>query len=194
MRAEETMNNTSSNTRSLGRLAVLLGLAAGILGATSNQAAAQSNGSASKKGLAGVWAVQVTLRDCTTQAPQGTFNSLVTFHRGGTISESAGSLAFAPGQRSPGHGTWDHKGHDGYRQHMTALVLFTTAPNLPGTPGFDPTKPVSPGFQAGWQTVSHPVDLADADSLTSAGTNAFYKSDGTVYRTGCSTAIGVRVE
>ena len=188
------MNYMSSNARGLGRLAVLLGLAAGILATTGNHAAAQSNGSASKKGLGGVWAVQVTLRDCTTQAPQGSFNSLVTFHRGGTISESAGSLAFAPGQRTPGHGTWNHKGKDSYRQQMIALVLFNTAANLPGTPGFDPAKPVSPGFQAGWVTVSHMVELVDADSLTSAGTNAFYKSDGSVYRTGCSTAIGVRVE
>jgi len=188
------MNNTSSNARGLARLVVLLGLAASILGVTGTLAAAQSNASASKTGLVGVWAVQVTLRDCTTQAPQGSFNSLVTFHRGGTISESAGSLSFAPGQRTSGHGTWDHTGKDSYRQHMIALVLFNTAPNLPGTPGFDPTKPVSPGFQAGWVTVTHTVGLSDADSLTSAGTNAFYRSDGTVYRTGCSTAIGVRIE
>jgi hypothetical protein len=188
------MNNTSSNARGFGRLVILLGLSAGILAATGTHAFAQANGSASKNGLTGLWAVQVTLRDCTTQAPQGSFNSLVTFHRGGTISESAASLAFAPGQRSPGHGTWNHKGRDRYRQHMTALVLFNTAANLPGTPGFDPAKPVSPGFQAGWLTVTHVVTLEDRDSLSSAGTNAFYKSDGTVYRTGCSTAIGVRVE
>jgi hypothetical protein len=188
------MNNTSSNARGLGRLVVLLGLAAGILGVTGSHAAAQSSASASTKGPAGVWAVQVTLRNCTTQAPQGSFNSLVTFHRGGTISESAGSLAFAPGQRSPGHGTWDHVRRDRYRQEMIALVLFDTAPNLPGTPGFDPAKPVSPGFSAGWLTVSHTVELSDPDSLSSSGTNAFYRSDGTVYRTGCSTAIGVRVE
>ncbi|HEV8394302.1 MAG TPA: hypothetical protein VGQ37_08505 [Vicinamibacterales bacterium] len=188
------MNNTSSNVRGLGRLVVLLGLAAGILGATGSHAAAQSNASASQTGLVGVWAVQVTLRNCTTQAPQGPFNSLVTFHRGGTITESTASLAFAPGQRSPGHGTWEHQGGNSYRQHMTALILFDTAPNLPGTPGFDPAKPVSPGFFAGWVTVTHTVELSDADSLSSAGTNAFYRSDGTVYRTGCSTAIGVRVE
>jgi hypothetical protein len=188
------MNHMSSNARGVARLALLLGIAAGTLGATVNHAAAQATPSASKKGLTGAWAVQVTLRDCATQAPQGTFNSLVTFHQGGTISESAGSLAFAPGQRSPGHGTWDQEGHDRYRQQMIALVLFNTAPNLPGMPGFDPTKPVSPGFQAGWVTVTHTVQQSDADSLTSAGTNAFYRSDGTVYRTGCSTAIGVRVE
>ena len=188
------MNYMSVNTRGLGRLAVLVGLAAAILGATANHAAAQSNASASQTGLVGVWAIQVTLRNCTTQAPQGSFNSLVTFHRGGTLTESTASSGFPLGQRTTGHGSWDQTGGNRYRQHMIALMLFDTAPNLPGTPGFDPAKPVSPGFFAGWATVTHTVELGDADSLSSAGTNAFYRSDGTVYRTGCSTAIGVRVE
>lgn len=189
------MINIASNARGLGRLAVLLGLAAGILGATSSSAAAQPKPSASSKaGLVGTWAVQVTLRDCTTQDPRGSFNSLVTFHQGGTISESTASLATAPGQRGPGHGSWAQKSRDRYRQQMIALMLFDTAPNLPGTPGFDPAKPVSPGFFAGWATVTHTVELGDGGNLSSSGTNAFYRSDGTVYRTGCSTAVAVRVE
>ena len=190
----DNMNTTSSNARGLARLAILLGLAAGILAATSSGAAAQPTPSAPSKGLVGTWAVQVTLRDCTTQDPRGSFNSLVTFHQGGTISESTASLATAPGQRGPGHGSWAKTGGDRYSQKMIALMLFDTPPNLPGTPGFDPTKPVSPGFFAGWAKVTHTVELADADSLSSSGTNAFYRSDGTVYRTGCSTAIATRVE
>jgi hypothetical protein len=135
----------------------------------------------------------VTLRDCGTGAPLGPpFNSLVAFHEGGTISESAASLAFAPGQRSPGLGAWTHRRGPTFRQEMVALILFDTAPNLPGTPGFDPAKPVSPGFSAGWQTVTHTVRLTDADHLQSSGTNAFYKTDGTLYRTGCSTAAAQR--
>jgi hypothetical protein len=77
---------------------------------------------------------------------------------------------------------------------MVALILFDTPANLPGTPGFDPSMPVSPGFFAGWQTVTHTVNPTDADHITSAGTNAFYKLTGELYRTGCSTAIGERFE
>ena len=114
--------------------------------------------------LVGTWTVQVTLRDCATSAPLGPpFNSLVTFHGDGTLSESAGSLAFAPGQRSPGHGAWTRKRGHTFRQEMIALILFDTEPNLPGTPTFDPTKPVSPGFFAGWQTVTHTVRFTAAD-------------------------------
>jgi hypothetical protein len=72
------------------------------------------------------------------------------------------------------------------------MILFDTEPNLPGTPTFDPTRPVSPGFFAGWSTVSHTVRLTDANHISSEGTNAFYKLSGEVYRTGCSTATGER--
>ena len=83
------------------------------------------------------------------------------------------------------------RGHT-YRQEMVALLLFDTEPNLPGTPTFDPTKPVSPGFFAGWQTISHTVRFTDADHISSAGTNAFYKANREVYRSGCSTATAER--
>jgi hypothetical protein len=116
----------------------------------------------------------------------------VTFHGDGTISESAGSLAFAPGQRSPGHGTWTRKSRHTYGQEMIALILFDTAPNLPGAPTFDPTKPVSPGFFAGSVTVSHTVRFTADDRIASAGTNGFFKTNGELYRSGCSTATGAR--
>lgn len=145
------------------------------------------------QGLVGAWRVLVTLRNCTTQAPLGPpVHTLVSFHRGGTISESAGGVTFAPGQRSPGHGAWAKESGDTYRQDMVAMIVFDTEPNLPGTPTFDPTKPVSPGFFAGWVTISQTVRLADEDHISSEGTNAFYKLSGEVYRTGCSTATGER--
>ena len=86
----------------------------------------------------------------------------------------------------------DRKPEHTFSQEMIALILFDTAPNLPGTPAFDPTKPVSPGFFAGWQTVSHTVSLTAADQIASSGTNRFYKTNGDVYRSGCSTATGQR--
>ena len=87
----------------------------------------------------------MTLRDCTTNAPLGpSFNSLVTFHEGGTISESAGSLAFAPNQRSAGHGTWTQRTRRTFNQRMVALINFDTPANLPGTPGFNPSLPFPP--------------------------------------------------
>ena len=174
------------------------GLAAGCLGAgvlAASLGAAPQTGDPSNASLIGTWIVQVTLRDCSTNAPLGPpFNSLVTFNRGGTLAESAGSLAFAPNQRSAGHGSWARLSGERYSQRMIALTLFDTPANLPGSPTFDPSKPVSPGFFAGWQTVSHTLELTDDDHLASSGTNAFYKSDGTLYRSGCSSAVAQRFQ
>jgi len=164
----------------LSRVRHAAGLSCAVLVAMTSLAMAQDDES---KRLNGVWMVEVTLRNCDTGAALGPpFQSLVTFEKDGTISESPGTLSFAPGQRSPGHGTWSRQDGGSYLQKMIALILFDTPPNLP----------MSPGFSAGWQTVTHTVRVADADHYTSAGTNAFYKFDGTLYRTGCSTATGQR--
>ena len=186
------MNWTTSKAPGGGRLVAMLGLT-GVLITSAGGGTAIASGS--HAGIEGAWAVQVTLRDCATNAPLGPlFNSLVSFHSGGTLSESAGSTAFAPGQRSPGHGAWSRRGARTFRQRMIALILFDTPSNLPGTPGFNPALPVSPGFSAGWLTVTHRGELSDDDHFTSAGTNKFYKANGDVYRTGCSTAVGQRFE
>jgi hypothetical protein len=159
-----------------------LALTGALVTTSSRTAIAQSSQSASE--LVGTWIVQVTLRDCATNAARGSFTSLVTFHRGGTVSESTASPAFAIGQRPSGHGTWTQQAPQAYVLRMIALIAFDTPPN----------PPVSPGFFAGWQEVTHTIELADASHLASAGTNEFYKSDGTLYRTGCSTAVGRRFE
>jgi hypothetical protein len=184
----------------LRRVAATVGLGTALVAVSGPIGMAQSNQSASGNGLVGAWMAQVTLRDCTTGAALAPpFNSLVTHHRGGTFSESP-PLSFAIGQRSDGHGVWDENpgrpsgGRQNYSLKFVALIHFDTAPNLPGTPGFNPALPVSPGFFAGWQIVTHTVQLIDADHSASQGTNAFYKLDGTLYRTGCSSAVGRRFQ
>jgi hypothetical protein len=173
----------------------LIVIAFALLMGIATAGAAQSGDSGSGSGLVGTWTVQVTLRDCSTNAPLGpAFNSLVTFHRGGTMSESVATLAFAPGQRTPGHGRWSRQHGRTYLQQMINLIMFDTAPNRPGTPTYDPNLPITPGFLAGWQTVTHTITISDSGDLVSSGTNAFYKSNGDVYRTGCSSAVAHRFE
>lgn len=174
-----------------GRNLALLGLAGLLLTTTGGNLLA--NPADARGAVVGAWSVQVTLRSCDTGAPLGPpINSLVMFHEGGTLTETPGGLGFAPGQRTIGHGVWSQTGPRTYRQKFIALLNFDTAPNLPGTPTFDPTRPVSPGFFAGWQTITHTLELVDVNNATSEGTNTFYRTDGTVYRTGCSTAVAER--
>jgi hypothetical protein len=152
-----------------------------VLSAASAASAQQS--AAQAPTVQGVWYVQVTIRDCATGvALAPVVNSLVTFAAGGTLHESVGGGGFAPGQRSDGHGTWTHKGGQTYDQRFVSMINFASAPG----PG--------PGFEAGWIKVHHTVAVIDADHIESAGTNSFYRLNGEVYRSGCSTATGTRFE
>ena len=168
------------------------GLMSAIIAVTMAGAAQAGTGPSGPRTVEGTWYVQVTPRSCTTGDPVAPpIVSLVTFHKGGTLTEAPAALAFAPGQRTPGHGTWE-RGHGGtYEQRFAALIVFTTPPG----PVYGlPPGPVGPGFDAGWQTVTQTVRLLDRDHLESDGTNAFYRTDGTLYRTGCSTATGTRFQ
>ena len=187
------MNRTLNISRGWAAFAAM-SLACGLVLMTATIGFAQSNRSAASQGLEGTWIVQVTLRNCATNASLGSFNSLVTFHDGGTISEDTSSPSFAIGQRSSGHGTWAFDGRRTFSQRMVALINFDTAANLPGTPGFNPSQPVTPGFFAGYSVVTHSVELGDANHATSSGTNEFFRADGTSYRSGCSTAVLTRFE
>jgi len=174
-------SNITGRRRLAGKwgVAVLTAAIAMVPGGSMLRASAAENWHA----IEGVWLVQVQLRICATGAPLGPpFSSVVTFHPGGTISEGTANRAFAPGQRTDAQGVWETLGHGAYSQRMVSLIAFSTDPNLPTTPG----------FLEGWQVVEQTVESTDADHMTSSGTNAFYRTDGTVYRTGCSTAIGTR--
>jgi hypothetical protein len=149
--------------------------------ATSTAVFAQGVGSPARA-IEGVWAMSITLRDCATMAPLGQpFRSLLTFHAGGTVSESPGTSQFAPGQRSPGHGGWSHSSGTTFRARIVAMILFDTPP-----------APPAPGFQAGWQLISSTFTLSDPDRLTSAATVQFFDINRQVYRSACPVGTAER--
>jgi hypothetical protein len=176
------MTWTFSTAGYLGRSALLLSMGLALVLSAASDATAQQS-AAEARTVEGVWYVQVTIRDCATGvALAPVVNSLVTFAAGGTLHESVGGGGFAPGQRSDGHGTWTHKGGQTYDERFVSMINFATAPG----PG--------PGFEAGWIKVQHTVEVIDADHIESVGSNSFYRLNGEVYRTGCSTATGKRFE
>jgi hypothetical protein len=176
------MRWTVSTARYVGRSAVMLSMGFALVLSAASAAGAQQS-AAEAPTVEGVWYMQVTIRNCATGvALAPAVNSLVTFAAGGTLQESVGGGGFAPGQRSEGHGRWTHKGGQTYDQRFVAMINFATAPG----PG--------PGFEAGWIKVHHTVTVIDADHIESAGGNSFYRLNGEVYRTGCSTATGTRFE
>ena len=81
--------NTLKQDSSVRAVAVSC-LVVAFLAAAGVWAGAEADDFTARASLVGTWTVQVTLRDCTTGAPLGpAFNSLVTFHGDGTVSESA---------------------------------------------------------------------------------------------------------
>ena len=176
------MKWTGLRARDVGRSAVMMSMGVALMLPAARAASAQQSASEART-VQGVWYVQVTIRDCATGAALAPpVNSLVTFAAGGTLHESVGGGGFAPGQRSDGHGTWTHAGGQTYDQRFVSMINFATAPG----PG--------PGFDAGWLKVNHTVKVLDADHIESAGSNRFYRLNGELYRTGCSTATGTRFE
>jgi hypothetical protein len=188
------MNAWTSHVGGTRQVVAALTLAGALVTTSGTVWAKPSDGRAAGSELVGTWALNVTLRDCATDAVMGAFNSVTTFQEGGTSSGNTASLAFAPGQRSSEHGAWSQKRRHTYGHRVLALILFDTAANVPGTPGFNPDLPAGPGLFAGWQILSHTITLSDADHYTSSGITEFFKADGTLYRTGCSSSVTERFE
>jgi len=154
--------------------AAILALLFGTAGAARAQA----------RTLEGAWVVVTQQRNCTTDAPIGApHRALVSYHAGGTLSDSSSVPGFALGQRSEGHGTWRHDGGQTYAVRWVAMIQFDTAP---GTP------PGSPGFQAGWQVATNTVVLTGPDSFTSNGVSEFLDLSGHVYRVACASRTAQR--
>jgi len=136
--------------------------------------------------LQGAWLVVTQPRNCTTNAPMGPpHRAIVSYHAGGTLSDSSAVPAFAVGQRSEGHGAWLHDGGLTYAVRWVSMIQFDTAPNTP---------PGSPGFQAGWQVATNTVVLSGSDTFTSTGVSEFFNLAGELYRVGCASRIGERFE
>jgi hypothetical protein len=136
--------------------------------------------------IEGVWYVTTQQRNCTTYAAIGApHRALVSFHAGGTLSDTSAVPSFVVGQRSEGHGTWRHRGGHEYTARWVAMLIFDTAA---GTP------PGSPGFSAGWQVATNTITMTGRDSFTSEGVSEFVSLSGQVYRTACASRVAERFE
>lgn len=135
--------------------------------------------SAQAQTLQGVWAQTITPHHCETNQPFPSFRALLTFHRDGTVTESVGAPTFAAGQRSIGHGLWAHDGGLTYSERTVAMILFT------GGTG---------SYQEGWQLTTRTITMTDANHYTSSGAAQFYDVNRQLYRTGCATSVGERLQ
>jgi len=142
-------------------------------------AAARSNRDSK---LQGTWRVQVNPRNCQTGAQGPSFDVLLSFHSGGTLTEVMNAQAFLPGQRTPGLGVWSHTHGNAYKGVWDALILFDTPPTAPGFP-----------YKRGVQRLMWDFEV-DGDQMTFGATSQFLDTDGNVYASPCASGTGTRFE
>ena len=144
--------------------------------AEGNQSSSSSN--ARERTIEGVWRTQITPRDCQTGEPLLPFTpqGLITYHKGGTISETAASPG-GPASRTPGHGVWNHRNSRNYEDSFVFLVL-------------NPDRSF-----AGRQEVTQNIRLsANGDNFIDNATFQIFDANDHVIVTGCATAVGTRFE
>jgi len=130
---------------------------------------------ANARRLEGVWDVQVTRLNCQTGAVIATVPAMLTYMRGGTMSDWG--TGNPPSLRSPGHGVWSYESG---RNYTSAFQFFRY--NLDGT-------------LAGRQVVRNQIVLSRFGSSFDVTTTAqVIDLNGNVIANNCSTGIGTRFE
>lgn len=124
------------------------------------------------RAIEGTWNVVVTLRDCQSQAPLGTFRAMDMFIQGGSIVDTN---AAPPTTRGPGFGSWEYTGE----QQFTATLRFFI---------YNPD-----GTFAGVRRLAQEIVVApDNNSWESTVATIIFNPAGTPIVTGCATATAVR--
>jgi hypothetical protein len=125
--------------------------------------------------------VEVTLFDCESGIERPSFWSLLTFARGGTLTETTANQAL-PGERTPGHGVWGGTGRDTYLAASEAFLLF------------------GPALRPWTQRITQNIVMLSDDEFESQASVAFSLTPGSLPpapvplppSAGCARAVGYR--
>lgn len=152
-------------------------VAVGVLGLSTARGAARRDDSGEGQKLEGTWVVTVSLRDCSLGTPVGApFMSLLTFARGGTMTETTSSPLFFPALRGPGHGVWSKTGGETYTASSIAMITVN-------------------GALTRTQTITQTIEVQSEDAFTTTSASVkFFAPNGTLLLTACATATGSRFE
>lgn len=126
--------------------------------------------------LQGTWRVQINPRNCLTGAPAPSFAFLVSFARGGTLTEVMNAPAFQPGQRTAGLGVWSRSHRKTYKAVWDAFILFDSSQ-----------------FARGVQRIMWDLEV-DGDQMTIESSSQFFDINGNPRRATCASGTGTRFE
>jgi hypothetical protein len=154
-------------------LACTMALTTGGVAIAGGEAAQQPSNSQAKK-IQGAWVLQVSAYACETEAPIGTFQSLVTFAQGGTLSNV--TTGNNPAVRTTGLGTWREAGDHTFTA-VTVAFLFSPA-----------------GVWTTTQRIANTLEIgSDPDELTGTTEVQFFDTNGNLISTACATVLGRRL-
>ena len=106
------------------------------------------------------------------------FDVLLSFHRGGTLTEVMNAQAFLPGQRTPGLGVWSHARSKTYKAVWDAFILFDS--------------PTTPGLKRGMQRLMWDIEV-DGDQAVIEASSQFLDTNGNVLAATCASGTGARL-
>src|SRR6266496_4942472 len=129
--------------------------------------------------IQGAWRTMVTPVNCQTGDPLGPpFPRLLTFNKGGTMSEYGINPGSSPALRSPGHGVWQHE--LSWQDYSYAFTFY---------------RYNSSGVFIGSQRVRSALELgASGDEFTTHAAVEILDANGNVIATFCAAAAGTRFE
>lgn len=143
-----------------------------------NTAAAESN---TKTKLQGTWQVQINPFICATGTPLPSFSALVSYARGGTLTEVVNTGAFLPGQVTPGLGVWSRTQGSLYKADWEVFILFDTPSTVPGFP-----------FKSGLQRLTRDIQVF-GDQMTFDASSELLDANGNLLAVTCANGIGTRL-
>lgn len=131
--------------------------------------------------LQGTWQLQINPIICATGAPLPSFSAVVSFARGGTLTEVVNAAAFLPGQVTAGLGSWSRTQRGLYKAVWEVFILFDTPATTPGFP-----------FKRGVQRLTRDIQVF-GDQITFDGTSELLDTNGNVLAVTCANGIGTRL-
>ena len=140
--------------------------------------------------IVGAWRTAVTLRNCQTGLPLAPASrGLLTFNKGGTLSEYNAGPGSSPAMRSPGHGVWER-----LREHEYSFVFIINRYDASGV--FISSQKVRAALELGsgiFFTDAAAISSRRNSFTTNAAVEIFDAGDNLIGR-GCATGIGTRIE
>jgi len=167
----KTMNSKLRRTSSLVIVLLLVGA---LVQHFAGNAAAQSN----REGwLQGTWRLHVNPRNCQTGAPIPPFETLVSFARGGTLTEVT-TAPFLPGQITTGLGVWSHTHDNAYKAVFDKFVLFDSPETATGFK-----------FKRGMQRHIWEI-VVEGDQIKIESSGQFLDTNGNLIAATCASSTG----